>query len=429
MSSPQSGYRERVRRNTALILGGQAVTLLGDYVSLLALPLFVYHLTGSTLDLGLTTAFETLPTLLFGFAVGVVLDRVPIKRALIVTDLGRAAAFAALAVAAASGEPRVWMAFAVAFLAGSMAVGFDSGFQAWMPSLLPDHALVGVNTGLQVIRTSAWTIGPMVAGILATQAGGFQAAFGLNAATFCASAVLVVLLHELHPPPRRKHLPWLQSFRAGIAYLWRQPHLRVATAAAMVFNLTFAPMEALLVALAEDQLDIPGNLIGWFFGGHALLGAVGLVAAPVLARRFGLGRVFVIGLFFLGAGFFALNLAAPYIADLSPVASTVASIFPAGLSVAGVSLSNVAFTTLRQQIPPAHLLGRVTAASRTLAWALLPIGATAGGAFGEAFGVSAVYGGASATLLIVALSLIASSLWRVEVEPRSGAAPEHTPSG
>ncbi len=423
MTSPR-----RVRKNTVLILAGQAVTLLGDYVALLALPLFVYHVSGSSLDLGLTTAFETLPTVLFGFAVGVVLDRVPIRRALIIADLGRAAAFAALAAAAASGEPRVWMVFAVAFLAGSMAVAFDSGFQAWIPSLLPREALVGVNTSLQVIRTSAWTLGPLLAGVLAARAGGFQAAFGLNAATFCASAIFVVALREVYPRPRLEHLPWLRSFRVGIAYLWRQPHLRVATGAAMAFNLTFAPMEALLVALAEDRLDIPGRLIGWFFGGHALLGALGLAAAPVLARRFGLGRVFVIGLFFLGAGFFALSVTAPAIAQLSPVASTVASVFPAGLSVAGVSFANVAFTTLRQQIPPQHLLGRVTAASRTLAWALLPVGATVGGALGQAFGVSAVYIGASTVLLVVALSLGTSSLWRVRIEPR-GSHLDQAPSG
>ena len=90
MSSPQSLSGDRVRRNTALVLAGQAVTLLGDYVALLALPLFVYELTGSSLYLGLTTAFETLPTLLFGFAVGVALDRIPMKRALVIADLGRA---------------------------------------------------------------------------------------------------------------------------------------------------------------------------------------------------------------------------------------------------------------------------------------------------------------------------------------------------
>ena len=92
----------RSPRNTWPIVVGQAVSLLGDYIAVLALPLFVLELTGSALDLGLTTAFETLPVLLFGFAAGVALDRFAIKRALIIADLGRAGAFAALGVAVAT---------------------------------------------------------------------------------------------------------------------------------------------------------------------------------------------------------------------------------------------------------------------------------------------------------------------------------------
>ena len=83
------------RRNVRWLLGGQSASLFGDYVALLALPLFVVHLTGSALDLGLTTALETLPTLLFGFAVGVLLDRAPLRRLLVIADLGRAAGFVA----------------------------------------------------------------------------------------------------------------------------------------------------------------------------------------------------------------------------------------------------------------------------------------------------------------------------------------------
>jgi len=401
-----------IRRNTRLILAGQSVTLLGDYVALLALPLFVLEATGSSLDLGLTTAFETLPTLLFGFAAGVALDRIALRRALVIADLGRAGVFGLLALAVAFDAASLWMVFLVAFVTGTLAVGFDSGFQAWLPSLLPDEALVGINSRLQFIRTAAWTLGPPLAAFLATGVGGFAAAFGLDAATFLVSAVLVLMLAEQRPRPPAVHDPWWASFRVGIAYLWRQPRLRSATLAAMAFNLTFAPMEALLVKLAVDRLDITGGLIGWFFAGHALLGAFGVVAAPVLARRLGLGRTFVVGLGFLGIGFFSLNLAATAIADLTPVASTVAAVFPAGLSVAGVSFANVAFTTMRQQIPPPELLGRVTAASRTLSWALFPVGAVLGGALGEEFGVAVVYLGASAGLLAITLVLLVSPLWR-----------------
>ncbi len=122
------------RSNLRWVLAGQSASLLGDYVALLALPLFVVQLTGSALDLGITTALETVPPLLFGFAVGVLLDRSPLRRLLVIADLGRAAAFLALALAAAADVARVWMVFAAAFLVGSLTVAFDSGFQAWLPA-------------------------------------------------------------------------------------------------------------------------------------------------------------------------------------------------------------------------------------------------------------------------------------------------------
>ncbi|NQV06487.1 MFS transporter, partial [bacterium] len=93
--------------------------------------------------------------------------------------------------------------------------------------------------------------------------------------------------------------------------------------------------------------------------------------------------------------------------------------------VAGVSMMNVAFTTLRQQIPPEQMRGRVIAASRTLAWAGLPLGATLGGILGQRFGVAPVYFGASAGIIGLSAALLGSALWRHKApvvidEPSSG---------
>jgi len=401
------------RRNVLWILAGQSASLLGDYVALLALPLFVVYLTGSALDLGLTTALETVPTLLFGFAVGVLLDRAPLRRTLIVADLGRAVAFVSLALAAAAGVAEVWMVFLVAFVVGSLTVTFDSGFQAWLPTLATEHALVLVNSRLQFVRSLAWTLGPPLAGYLAGSAGGFRVAFGLNAATFVLSAATLLVLREIRPRPIPAHDPWLASFRQGISCLWWMPALRAATLAGTAANLVFVPMEALLVLFCQEQLGLTeGALIGWFFGGHSLLGALGVIAAPVAVRRLGLGRTFVCGLAAMGTGFLVLAVAAPALSQLSPGLTTLWAIFPAGLAVTGVSFLNVAFTTLRQQLPPPELRGRVIAASRTLAWAGLPLGAVLGGVAGEAFGLPAVYIGSAATITGMALLLCATSLWR-----------------
>jgi MFS family permease len=403
-----------VRRNTRRILAGQAVSLLGDYIAVLALPLFVLELSGSALDLGLTTAFETLPTLLFGFAVGVALDRIPLRRALVVADVGRAAGFIALAVAAASDAAAPWMVFAVAFLVGSLAVGFDSGLQAWLPSLVPDDTLVVVNARIQLIRTAAWSVGPPLAGFLASGPGGFATAFSIDAATFVVSAAFVLALTEIAHRPSAGREAWLPSFTAGIKYLAREQRLRAATLGATAANTLFVPMEALLVLFATEALGIGDTaLIGWFFAGHSLLGALGVAAAPRIARRIGLGPTFVLGLVMLGGGFLSLTLASDGVAALPDVAAVVVAAVPAGLSVAGVSFTNVAFSTLRQQIPPPELRGRVIAATRTFAWAGLPVGAALGGLLGERVGAEAVYIGASFSIIAVGALLSGTRLVRV----------------
>jgi MFS family permease len=404
---------QAARRNVRWVLAGQSASLLGDYVALLALPLFVVHLTGSALDLGLTTALETVPTLLFGFAVGVLLDRAPLRRTVVIADLGRAVAFLSLALAAAAGVAEVWMVFLTAFVVGSLTVTFDSGFQAWLPTLAGEEALVAVNSRLQFVRSLAWTLGPPLAGFLAGSTAGFQTAFGLDAATFVLSALTLLLLVEIRPRPIPIRDPWLVSFRQGISCLWRMPALRAATLAGTAANLVFVPMEALLVLFCQEQLGLTeGALIGWFFGGHSLLGALGVIAAPVAARRLGLGRTFVCGLGAMGAGFLVLTVSAPALSQLSPQFTTLWAIFPAGFAVTGVSLLNVAFTTLRQQLPPPELRGRVIAASRTLAWAGLPLGAVVGGVAGEAFGLPVVYTGSAAPIAAMALVLCTTSLWR-----------------
>jgi len=401
------------RRNVRWVLAGQSASLFGDYVALLALPLFVVYLTGSALDLGLTTALETVPTLLFGFAVGVLLDRTNLRRILVIADLARAWAFVSLGLAAAAGVAEVWMVFVAAFVVGTLTVTFDSGFQAWLPTLAGDDALVTVNSRLQFVRSLAWTLGPPLAGYLAAVQGGFRLAFGLNATTFVISAATLLVLVEIRPRPAPGRDPWLASFRQGISCLWRLPALRVTTLAGTAANLVFVPMESLLVLFCREQLGLTdSSYIGWFFGGHSLLGALGVVAAPSLARRLGLGRTFVTGLAAMGAGFLVLTLAAPALAQLSPLATTALAIVPAGVAVTGVSFLNVAFTTMRQQLPPPELRGRVIAASRTLAWAGLPLGAVLGGAAGQAFGLPVVYTGASATIVAMAFVLTATSLWR-----------------
>lgn len=401
------------RRNARPIIIGQTISQFGDYIAYVSLPLFVVELTGRGLDLGLTSAAESLPALLFGVTAGVLLDRTRIKRILIAADLVRATAFGLLAVGAASGAISTWMVFLTAFLVGSMATFFDSGLQAILPHVVGSDELVQVNSTLSFAGTLAWSLGPAVGGLLVSQFGGFGVAFAFDAVTFLVSAAFltVVKVRSHAIPPARERFG--TALKSGLRFLFANRHLRWATLGAAVINLVFAPLEALLFLLIPDRLSggitVPGFLdflflnqaeVGLFLALQAGLGSIGVALAPRIARRMHLGRMFLAGTALMGLGFGAMASMHSFLA-----------VIPAAVAVSGLGWTNVAVATMRQQITPAPMLGRVVAASRTIAWALIPVGAVAGGSLADAVGLLPVYIIGAAMAVTTTVLLSATALW------------------
>jgi MFS family permease len=397
------------------LVGGQAVSLFGDYIAYFTLPYFMLALTGDAIDLGLTAAAETFPMLLFGLAAGVFLDRRrSLGRTLIGVDLVRAGTFAALAFAAAAGWASPAIVFLVAFVAGSMAVLFDSGLQAWMTqSLVPDD-LVTANARLGLARTLTLSIGPLAGGVVIAVAGGFALAFGINAATFVVSAALLGLVRPVFPHQVRDREPFGRAVTSGIRVIWDDRRLRWATLGGTLTNFVFQPLEALLVfyvatevlgiADIDEALTDEGLMIGLFFAVQAAIGSIGVLFAGRVARRFPLGSVYVVGLVLMGGGFLAVAVLRSWWA-----------VIPAGVAITGVTWVNVALVTMRQRLAPQEQMGRVIAASRTFAWAGLPLGAAIGGVLAGWFGVVPVYVGGASAVIIVAVSLTRTALFRDRV--------------
>src|SRR5579885_3332623 len=105
---------------------GQTISNLGSSITLFALPLLVYKLTGSALNLGNTTAAEFLPYLLFGLALGAVTDRVNRKRMMILTDLARALVIALIPLIAKFGALTVWWIYGIGFIHSTLTICFES---------------------------------------------------------------------------------------------------------------------------------------------------------------------------------------------------------------------------------------------------------------------------------------------------------------
>ncbi|HSM02879.1 MAG TPA: MFS transporter [Acidimicrobiia bacterium] len=403
------------RRNLWPLVGGQSISLFGDYLAFFfALPIFVRDQTGSATQLGLLGLFETVAVLGFGFLAGVLLDRVRLRRALILADIARMLALGLLALAVTLDVGETWMAFAVAFIVGSMGTVFDSGLESYIPSVLNDELLVRANTMLSMGRNLAQTLGFVAGGAVIIATGGVAGAFALDALSYGVSIIGILLLREARPRrPAEKEAIWT-SLRLGISTLWNIGPVRWATAAAALANLAFAPLAAVMTLYAEQELGILSESnLGLFFAGFSLIGVVGVSLAPGIVARVGLGRSVVVGGLVFGVGAIGAGLA-----------DGAWAVIPFGIAMGGVSLNQVAFVTLRQRLTPPHLLGRVIAASRTIAWGGIPVGLMIGTPIGDAVGLRPLFVGSGILIAVIAVLLVTGPLWRVAPTTPSAAGPD-----
>ena len=333
---------------------GETVSLLGSEITVLALPLVaILELHASPAQLGLLTAARWAPYLALTLPAGVWVDRHRRRPVLVAADLGQAGLLLAVPVLAAL---------------GALGIG-----------------------GLLVQAASA------------------PFAILLDGLSFLASAagLLAIRRREAAPdPPARRDLR--SDLLAGFALTLRDRVLLAFAGEAATYNFFWQAVQVLLPLFVVREL-------GFSVGEFGLVLAIGIVGALLgaaltarAARRFGLGQTVVVAAV---AGDLA-PLAVPGVHGHGPAAFTVlaCAFFVQG---AGITGCNVHVNSIRQQITPPGLLGRMNAAYRLVVYGVVPLGALAGGALAAAAGVRV-------TLLAATAGLLTTSLWLV-LSPVRGA--------
>jgi len=172
---------------------GQTISTLGSSVTGFALPLLVFKLTNSPLNLALTMVFTVLPYLLFGLAIGAWVDRINRKRVMIGTDCARALVIASLPLLAVLGLLSVWWIYAVSFVNATLTIGFTAANFAALPSLVEPDDLIAANGYVQASFSMASIIGPLVAGLLLVRVP-LPLLLLIDAASFLVSTVSLLLV-------------------------------------------------------------------------------------------------------------------------------------------------------------------------------------------------------------------------------------------
>ena len=284
MSAPadlkRSTFRSLHTRNFRLFATGQLVSNTGAWVQRIAQDWLVLSITGSATAVGITTALQFLPTLLFGLAGGVIADRYPKRRVLLCTQVGMASMATTLAILTLGHHVQVWHVYLVAFGLGTVVAIDNPTRQSFVNEMVgPEQLRNAVSINASVFQLGA-LIGPAISGLLINAVGSGYA-FAVNAASYSASTTALLLMRdrELHPGPAAGDGT---RVRDGLRYVAGRPDVLWPTVLVGVFGLFTVNLPVTLAAYARSVFDIGAS-------GYGLLTSV-LAVGSVTGALISAGR-------------------------------------------------------------------------------------------------------------------------------------------
>jgi MFS family permease len=377
---------------------GVTISMFGDQFYMVALPWLVLQLTESSLALATILVAAAVPRAVLMLVGGVVSDRFPPRRVLIVTAVARAALVAVVALLAGLGVVQLWQLYVLAFAFGVADAFSFPASAALLPSLVPPEQYAPANAMMHGSAELSSLIGPAPAGIVVKH-WGLAAAFWIDAVSFLG---VILALWRLPEPEPRPEVPAaasersvLGSMRDGIRYVVRDPALRTLMLVSTVLNLCLAgPLTVGLATMAKFRFDSPAayGILLSCFGGGALVGM--FVAGAVKWLPLG-GRLLTVLMFAMAAAMLGLGM----VYRLVPVAAMLAGM---GLCAGVVNVQVMSWLQLR--VAP-EMLGRVMSVLMFSAVGLLPLSLVVAGAVAQLH-LAALFMAAGGIILIAAFAML-----------------------
>ncbi len=379
------------------VWSGQTISLFGDQISLIAIPLTaVLVLDANAKQMGYLVAAELVPNLFFALHAGAWVDRRGNRRrTMIFTDLVRAAALATIPIAYAFGALTIQQLYIVAFVVGTMTVFFFVAYSSLFVALVEREDYVEGNSLLAGSRAFSFVAGPSVGGILVQL---LKAPYALlvDSISFLFSAGFLASVDPVEPEVEEAEKGHVV---AGVRYIVTSSVMRsslLATATINLFNFVF---HALFILYAVRSLGVRPATLGIVLGAGAVGGLIGSVVTSRLGRRLGIGPTYILGcivfpvplvLVPLAGGPYWLILAMLFVAE-----------FGAGL---GVMILDISAASIFAALVPHRLRSRVSGAYMVVNNGVRPIGSLIGGFLGSAIGLQP-------TLWIGVVGAAAGFLW------------------
>lgn len=365
-------------------VAARGLSLLGSITTLIALPVLVYRLSGSSSLTALVAGLEAAPYMVFGLVAGALSDRWNRRTVMVTADLLSAALLASIPLAHWADVLTVPHILVVAFLGPTIGTFFDGAVFGAIPMLVGRARIGQANSYVWSVQGLGEVVMPSLVG-LSLAVVHPATLLGFDALTFLASAALVRGISRALQDDTRERTPLTArqvgaDIGEGLRYLWGHAGVRTMTVIGFTQCLSGGAFVALMVVWADRQLGVgtEGLRFGLVYGAWAVGGLVASTSLPRLLRGTTPARVTLVALPFS----VALGL-------LTPLWHTwwlgALSLFAWSIGYTLVAINAISY---RQQETPEHMLGRVNTAGRMLAWGLgWTGGAFLAGALSEVIGL------------------------------------------
>ena len=371
------------------------VSNLGDGITLVAGPLLAASLTRDPLLVAGISFAQRLPWLLFSLVSGALVDRLDRRRVMWVVDGLRTILLGFLSLAVLMNFASIPLLYAVFFLMGTAETLFDTASVSILPAVVARENLEKANGrlfGAQIVANEF--VAPPLGGVLFAFAASVP--FFVDAGSFAAAAAFVLFMRGKFKAERPQEAP-PTTLRAeimeGLRWLWSNRLLRTLAVSLGVMNLTMTAGLSIFVLFAQERLGLGPAGYGILLTSVAVGGVVGSFAAEYLVAGLGAGTVMRVGLLIEAAstGVIALSREPLLVGAMLALFGFHAIVW------------NVVTISLRQQIIPERLLGRVNSAYRLLGLGGMSAGALIGGFLARGFGLSAPFWFATLSVAVLAV--------------------------
>jgi MFS family permease len=387
------------------LFGGIAATMLGQQMTLVAVPFQVYELTRSSLLVGVTSIVALVPLIVFGLLGGAIADAMDRRKLMLITSSGAAVTSALLALQALlPGGGNLAVLWVLAACVSGFAAVNQPTRSAVIPALVGADGVAAANALSMTVRQAGVIVGPLLAGLL-IGTGGLPVTYTVDAIGFVAAVFLLRGLPSLPPGggARRLHLGnAVRGVWEGFAFLRTQPVL-LMTFVVDVIAMLFAWPQAVFPELSQTTFAGDANSLGWLFAGVSIGSLVMGLTSGWVSRvdRQGavvLGAIAVWGVAIIGFG----------------LANTLwLAVLCLAVAGAGDMVSAVLRSSMLQTAAPDEMRGRMQGVFIVVVAGGPRLGDLRAGVLASTFGVSVamVSGGVVILVAMAVVAVAVPSFW------------------